>query len=205
MNASRRDRAAVADDPAARGLRHHRRPGASRKLRRRRGRASPAPRPRSSPAWPRGRGGAERRQSLVRACSAKRPHQGRRQHLELRLARVVTAQLTGFDPRPAARPSRPRSARRGDQLSDPADRRPLGPQQPVRAADAGGAGRLARDRPASPGHVRAHLAAAPRPVVNIKGGAFTLIDESYNANPVSMQAALKTLGAARWPASGSPC
>lgn len=32
-------------------------------------------------------------------------------------------------------------------------------------------------------------------VVRIDGGAFTLVDESYNANPVSMQAALKTLGA----------
>lgn len=32
-------------------------------------------------------------------------------------------------------------------------------------------------------------------VVKIEGGAFTLVDESYNANPVSMQAALKTLGA----------
>ncbi|MBU4433824.1 MAG: UDP-N-acetylmuramoyl-tripeptide--D-alanyl-D-alanine ligase [Alphaproteobacteria bacterium] len=32
-------------------------------------------------------------------------------------------------------------------------------------------------------------------VVQIPGGAFTLVDESYNANPVSMQAALTTLGA----------
>lgn len=32
-------------------------------------------------------------------------------------------------------------------------------------------------------------------VVRIDGGSFTLVDESYNANPVSMQAALKTLGA----------
>ncbi|CAN5507833.1 UDP-N-acetylmuramoyl-tripeptide--D-alanyl-D-alanine ligase [soil metagenome] len=32
-------------------------------------------------------------------------------------------------------------------------------------------------------------------VVKIAGGAFTLVDESYNANPISMQAALKTLGA----------
>lgn len=32
-------------------------------------------------------------------------------------------------------------------------------------------------------------------VVRIDGGTFTLVDESYNANPVSMQAALKTLGA----------
>ncbi|HWW27397.1 MAG TPA: Mur ligase family protein, partial [Caulobacter sp.] len=32
-------------------------------------------------------------------------------------------------------------------------------------------------------------------VVRIPGGTFTLVDESYNANPVSMQAALKTLGA----------
>ncbi len=32
-------------------------------------------------------------------------------------------------------------------------------------------------------------------VVRIEGGAFTLVDESYNANPLSMQAALKTLGA----------
>ncbi|MDR7117712.1 UDP-N-acetylmuramoyl-tripeptide--D-alanyl-D-alanine ligase [Caulobacter sp. BE254] len=32
-------------------------------------------------------------------------------------------------------------------------------------------------------------------VVKIPGGTFTLVDESYNANPVSMQAALTTLGA----------
>lgn len=32
-------------------------------------------------------------------------------------------------------------------------------------------------------------------VVRVPGGTFTLVDESYNANPVSMQAALKTLGA----------
>jgi UDP-N-acetylmuramoyl-tripeptide--D-alanyl-D-alanine ligase len=32
-------------------------------------------------------------------------------------------------------------------------------------------------------------------VVQVPGGAFTLVDESYNANPVSMQAALATLGA----------
>ncbi|PXA78850.1 UDP-N-acetylmuramoylalanyl-D-glutamyl-2, 6-diaminopimelate--D-alanyl-D-alanine ligase, partial [Caulobacter sp. D4A] len=31
--------------------------------------------------------------------------------------------------------------------------------------------------------------------VAVEGGAFTLVDESYNANPVSMQAALATLGA----------
>jgi UDP-N-acetylmuramoyl-tripeptide--D-alanyl-D-alanine ligase len=31
--------------------------------------------------------------------------------------------------------------------------------------------------------------------VHIDGGAFTLIDESYNANPISMQAAFRTLGA----------
>jgi UDP-N-acetylmuramoyl-tripeptide--D-alanyl-D-alanine ligase len=31
--------------------------------------------------------------------------------------------------------------------------------------------------------------------VTIEGGAFTLVDESYNANPVSMSAALATLGA----------
>jgi UDP-N-acetylmuramoyl-tripeptide--D-alanyl-D-alanine ligase len=29
----------------------------------------------------------------------------------------------------------------------------------------------------------------------VPGGTFTLVDESYNANPVSMQAALATLGA----------
>ncbi|HYG26156.1 MAG TPA: UDP-N-acetylmuramoyl-tripeptide--D-alanyl-D-alanine ligase [Caulobacteraceae bacterium] len=31
--------------------------------------------------------------------------------------------------------------------------------------------------------------------VRIKGGAFTLVDESYNANPISMAAAMKSLGA----------
>jgi UDP-N-acetylmuramoyl-tripeptide--D-alanyl-D-alanine ligase len=31
--------------------------------------------------------------------------------------------------------------------------------------------------------------------VTIQGGAFTLIDESYNANPISMASAIKTLGA----------
>jgi UDP-N-acetylmuramoyl-tripeptide--D-alanyl-D-alanine ligase len=31
--------------------------------------------------------------------------------------------------------------------------------------------------------------------VKIKGGAFTLIDESYNANPISMASAIATLGA----------
>lgn len=31
--------------------------------------------------------------------------------------------------------------------------------------------------------------------VAVKGGAFTLIDESYNANPISMASAIKTLGA----------
>ncbi len=31
--------------------------------------------------------------------------------------------------------------------------------------------------------------------IRIPGGTFTLVDESYNANPVSMQAGLKTLGA----------
>jgi UDP-N-acetylmuramoyl-tripeptide--D-alanyl-D-alanine ligase len=31
--------------------------------------------------------------------------------------------------------------------------------------------------------------------VHLAGGAFTLIDESYNANPISMAAAMKTLGA----------
>jgi UDP-N-acetylmuramoyl-tripeptide--D-alanyl-D-alanine ligase len=33
--------------------------------------------------------------------------------------------------------------------------------------------------------------------VRIKGGAFTLIDESYNANPISMASAIATLGARR--------
>lgn len=33
--------------------------------------------------------------------------------------------------------------------------------------------------------------------IRVPAGAFTLVDESYNANPVSMQAALKTLGARR--------
>lgn len=32
-------------------------------------------------------------------------------------------------------------------------------------------------------------------MVAVKGGAFTLIDESYNANPISMASAIKTLGA----------
>jgi len=32
-------------------------------------------------------------------------------------------------------------------------------------------------------------------LIRLHGGAFTLVDESYNANPISMQAALKTLGA----------
>jgi UDP-N-acetylmuramoyl-tripeptide--D-alanyl-D-alanine ligase len=36
-------------------------------------------------------------------------------------------------------------------------------------------------------------------VVHVPGGTFTLVDESYNANPVSMQAALATLGARQVP------
>jgi UDP-N-acetylmuramoyl-tripeptide--D-alanyl-D-alanine ligase len=31
--------------------------------------------------------------------------------------------------------------------------------------------------------------------IAVKGGTFTLIDESYNANPISMASAIKTLGA----------
>ena len=35
--------------------------------------------------------------------------------------------------------------------------------------------------------------------VHIRGGTFTLVDESYNANPISMAAALKSLGARKAP------
>jgi len=39
--------------------------------------------------------------------------------------------------------------------------------------------------------------------VRIRGGAFTLIDESYNANPISMASAIATLGAREAVAHGS--
>ncbi len=39
-------------------------------------------------------------------------------------------------------------------------------------------------------------------VVNAPGGAFTLIDESYNANPLSMAAGFRSLGARPLPATG---
>ena len=39
-------------------------------------------------------------------------------------------------------------------------------------------------------------------LVNAPGGAFTLIDESYNANPLSMAAGFRSLGARPLPASG---
>ena len=39
-------------------------------------------------------------------------------------------------------------------------------------------------------------------IVNAPGGAFTLIDESYNANPLSMAAGFRSLGARPLPASG---
>ncbi len=39
-------------------------------------------------------------------------------------------------------------------------------------------------------------------VVNAPGGAFTLIDESYNANPLSMAAGFRSLGARPLPAGG---
>jgi UDP-N-acetylmuramoyl-tripeptide--D-alanyl-D-alanine ligase len=38
--------------------------------------------------------------------------------------------------------------------------------------------------------------------VNASGGAFTLIDESYNANPLSMAAGFRSLGARPLPATG---
>ena len=39
-------------------------------------------------------------------------------------------------------------------------------------------------------------------IVNAPGGAFTLIDESYNANPLSMAAGFRSLGARPLPATG---
>jgi UDP-N-acetylmuramoyl-tripeptide--D-alanyl-D-alanine ligase len=45
--------------------------------------------------------------------------------------------------------------------------------------------------------VRAAKGRGERQRIAIEGGAFELIDESYNANPASMKAALAVLGAAR--------
>jgi len=76
-----------------------------------------------------------------------------------------------------------------------ADRRPLGPEQHGRAADAGGPGRRSRRQPGGAGGVRAAGGRGAEKTVRLAGGGFTLIDESYNANPISMASAIATLGA----------
>ena len=191
----------------ARGDRDHRRSRPSGALRRRRGR-SPTPRPRSSrvssPAAPRCSTATTRSSTVW----LRRPSRWRRaviafghgDHCDARL-RVDRRRWRPLESQPASagggRPSA--SAAAGVAYGAECARR--------RCCCWIALGVRPRDRHCRPGALeRARRAAAPAHSRSRAGDAL-LIDESYNANPASMRAALAALGerSADGLAAGSPC
>ena len=194
----RRDPRADRAGPAARGGDHHRRarPISSSSPRSRR---SPTPRARSSRVWSRaGSPCSTATTSTMRGCARHAERSRRRADRHLRppsrrrlaagrAAPGTRAQRGRGGPRPAAA-TPTASGTPGEHLALNSLARAGGDRGAGRRRRAGGglAGRSARLRPAA-----ASGAGSP-----CAGGEALLLDESYNANPASMRAALAVLGQA---------
>ena len=193
----RRDRAAGPDGPAARRDRHHRRAGASRILPQRRGDRR-APRPRSSSASSR----AAPRSSIATIRTTR---------ILAKLARDAGIErIVGFGEHRRAE-ARLEAASSSSRTAPASRRRSSARRSPTSSARPAGTS----SRTASPSSPRSSCSAATSPARRWRSAQLrrrraaargirsrvgtagaTLIDESYNANPASMRAAIALLGQA---------